>query len=312
MSTLISYRAETIPEQLYFHRYSKNALNITSQVWIGYNSNREYNRLGYFRGKFLTNIDKLKKLSYEEFSNTLLPSPYPTHCRYYGHSSTDIGKDIIDPGTCYDSCVADVTKKEFDTILPGIFLFDESIKNERKTTTHLTAYEMLNNSSLLELRDKLSDQCSEICNSPACIDTFYIPVILSMSDFPDPSVFTYTLQSPKIDTSCDPKLSTIDYLTNIFSTFGFWIGLSVLSAIEIITNSIVNWIKNRIENRTGSRTRIDRGHPRTEARILRPPSLINRMLCKNKNCRRCELIAKFHNEHVKRIYGLTVIHRRFN
>lgn len=308
MSTLKSYRTETIPELLYFFKYSKRALNITSQVLIGYNSNREYNRLGYFRGIFLTDVDHLKKLSYKEFSNTLLPSPYPTHCRNYGHpteASIKTGEGIIDPGTCYDSCVENRTKKEFQTIFPGIFVFDEKAKKEPKMT-HLTAYEMLKNQSWLELKETLSDQCIAVCNSPACFDTFYTPVVLSLSNFPDPAVVTYVLQSPKIETSCDPKLDTINYLTNIFSTFGFWIGLSVLSAVQVIADSIVNRIKNRIENRT----RIVRNyHFRTESKqnqTSKMPSLVKRefrptISCRNNNCRRCKLIANIHDNHIARI-----------
>lgn len=83
MDTLKSTRAETVPGLLYFFRFTKRALNITSQGLIGYNTNRDYNRLGYFRGLFLSELGNLISLTSQEYSNTLLPSPYITNCRRY-------------------------------------------------------------------------------------------------------------------------------------------------------------------------------------------------------------------------------------
>lgn len=248
INTLTSLRAESIPGLLYAFWFTNSALNITSQTVIAYNNNGEYSRLGYFRGIFLSELNHLIILTNHEYSNTLLPSPYVTNCRSYrlldqpyNHRKDD---DIIDRGTCFDSCIKNRTFSKFGSgvILPSIIVFDETIKLNPKYQ-HMTVDELYSNKSLMKLRNELSIECNMLCNSPTCYEDFHLAILKSSIEFPYPSIGTYAMDSPKIDTTCSAKLSFVNYITSVFSTFGFWVGLSIFSIVDIMTDFIVKHFK---------------------------------------------------------------------
>ena len=235
MDILTSYRAETVSSLLYLIRLSQRGINITSQVTIEFNWNNKYNRLGYIRSLTLSELNNLIRLTYDEYTNILLPPPFSTNCRNYG--SNDQGnKDeaVIDRGSCFESCMKNRTMDILgsEIIFPGVYVFEESTK-KKPALEHMTVHEMLSNKSLIRIRKSLTKECDKICDRPTCEDTFYIPILKSSTEFHTPNIMIYVMQSPKIDTTVDPKLSMIGYFTNVFSTFGFWIGMSVFSFVEI-------------------------------------------------------------------------------
>ena len=296
MAILKSYRAETVVGLLNFFRFSTRAMNATSQGLIADNINRKYSRLGYFRSLFLTDLKQLISMTYEEYSNTLLPSPYVTHCRYYASSDPSIkhgDDDIIDRGTCFESCVENRTKDILGVTLPGVFVFEETVK-KHPNMDHMTVVELYSNGSMLQLKNNLSNECDELCSSPTCSDTFYIPILQSSIDYDAPAVITYIMQSPKIDTTCDPKLNLIGYFTNVFSTFGFWIGLSVFSVVDIaadfISERVKSWngkrsyIDSNIADSNMSSREYDKKYSLSRYRIVHQSNRIRRC-----NCNRCTI-----------------------
>ena len=102
LNFLYSNRADTVAGQLYFFAFSKLALNRSSESCISYNMNHEYNRMGYYRFIFLSELGNLISLSYEEYSNLLLPRPYVTNCRRYlsVHGRSPDKEGIVDRGSC--------------------------------------------------------------------------------------------------------------------------------------------------------------------------------------------------------------------
>lgn len=238
-------RAETIPGFLYLFRLTQKAVNISSQAMIMLNENNEYHRLGFFHSLSISKLNHLISIQYEEYSNILLEAPYVTNCLKYKEADEKMnGEEITDRGSCYETCLKNKSLKLLtsDTSFPGIFMFEESIK-KRFGHKLMTVYELSKNKSFLEIRNKLSHECDEICASPKCEEIFFVPILRSSVKYPIASILMFTMQSPKIDTTCEPKLNFIVFVTNAFSTFGFWIGLSFFSILNIFTDFVTTSIE---------------------------------------------------------------------
>lgn len=238
-------RAEIIPGFLYLFRLTEKAINVSSQATIMFNENNEYHRLGFFHSLLISKLNNLISLQYEEYANALLEAPYVTNCLKYKKANLKMdGEEITDRGSCYETCLKNKSRKLLgpDTSFPGVFMFEKGIK-KRSGHKLMTAYELFRNKSLLDIRNNVSHECDEVCASPKCEETFFVPILRSSIKYPSPLIITYTMQSPKIDTSCEPKLSFIVFVTNAFSTLGFWIGLSLFSIVNIFTNLITASMK---------------------------------------------------------------------
>lgn len=250
---LRSNRAETINGFLYYFMLTPLAVNITSEALFFYNTNNEYSRMGYFRYLFLSELENLISLSYEEFSNSLLPPPYVTRCINYTSDVQMQEYQITDRGSCYEACLKYKSSQILGskTLLPGIFVFGDTFENDTETEI-LDVLQLYANETLIDMKDNLSAECDKLCVSPSCQETFRVPTLRSSIEYAVPCVLTYVLQSPKIDTTCDPKLSFVVFLTNIFSTFGFWIGLSLYSIIDIFAD-FIGEIMNRFNKTKNGR-----------------------------------------------------------
>ena len=103
--------------------------------------------------------------------------------------------------------------------------------------------------SLVQLKYNWSKECDKVCFAAACEETFHVPNLRSSINYTAPFVVTYVMQSPKIETICTAKLSFVVFVTNIFSTFGFWIGLSMVSFMEIIIDSVRKFTNRKATDR---------------------------------------------------------------
>lgn len=285
---LRSNRAETIMGFLYYFMFTPLAVNVTSEALFFYNTNNDYNRMGYFRYLFLSELGNLISLSYEEFSNSLLPSPYVTHCINYTSDVRMQEYQITDRGSCYEACLKYKSGKVIGpkTLLPGIFVFEDRFENDTETEI-LDVFQLYSNETLIDMKDSLSAECDKLCVSPACQETFRVPTLRSSIEYAFACCLTYLLQSPKIETTCEAKLSFVVFLTNIFSTFGFWVGLSLYSIIDIFADFIGGIYNrfNRTENgkkgrneekvRSGKKGRNEKRGNGQEERMKTGPKLTN-------------------------------------
>lgn len=238
-------RAEIVPGLLYFFYLTEKTIDISSQALIMFNENNEYHRLGYFHPLSIFELDQLISLYYHEYANDLLEAPYVTNCFKYKKADFRMdGEEITNRGSCYEMCLRNKSYKLLgsDMSFPGIFKFEETIEKEPGHKL-MTVYELFRNESLVNIRNKLSHECDEICISPKCKETFFIPSLQSSKKFPVPLILTYTMQFPKMKITCKPKLNLIVFLTNVFSTLGFWVGLSLFGIANIVSDVIRALIK---------------------------------------------------------------------
>lgn len=249
---LDSNRADVISGFLYFFRLTKKAVEIAAQGQIIYNENNMYNRFGYFRFMFISELSHLITMNYDEYANFLLPPPYVTKCLSYIEADIKIKRgdeEITDRGSCFESCLKNKSFHHLgsDVSFPPIYIFEDTIIKKPNLDV-MTVYELTKNVSMVELKNKLSEECDNLCSSPNCDETLYVPVLRSSMEYPAPAILTYAMQSPKIKTTCEAKLSFIVFLTNVFSTFGFWIGLSLFSIVDVFTDfamAFMDWIRKQ-------------------------------------------------------------------
>lgn len=99
---LDSNPAEVIPGFLYLFYLTQRAINISSQALIMYNENHYYNRVGFFRSLFISQLDNLISLQYDEYTNVLLEASYVTNCLKYKDADFSVSHEdekITDRGS---------------------------------------------------------------------------------------------------------------------------------------------------------------------------------------------------------------------
>lgn len=306
LNFLDSNRADTVPGALYYFRFTPLSFNRTAEAALSFNMNNEYDRIGYFRFAFLSELQNLISLSYEEFSNTLLPFPYVTNCRRYAsNASLSNMHAVTDRGTCFESCMMNTTAKYLgrNVILPGMFVFTDTIE-KNPNLKMMTYHELLNNKSLAQLKYNWSKECDKMCSSAACEETFYVPNVRSSIEYPDPWALTYVMQSPRIETIVEAKLSFVVFLTNVFSTFGFWIGLSLFSFVDILTDLIMKFVNRKkqtinIQNINNPQIMLRSRHER-ESEFS---SNSNRIPHQSRDiCPKCRMTAYLYQKHLSTNY----------
>lgn len=228
---LSSSRAEVIPGFLYEVKLSKLGISGISTADILFNNNYRIARLGFKRFILLTKLEQLFSLTYQEFGNILMPPPYPTSCFNYTSGWTD--KAIVDLGTCFEVCMNNKTKDRLgpSIVFPGQMVFQNDKMAAGKRI--LTVAEMAN-VTLRAIKDNITKECNSECYHPSCQETFFIPQLESAIEYPIAAFLTYILQSPKIETVQEAKLGLVQFVTDVASTFGFWIGISIYSVVDIL------------------------------------------------------------------------------
>ena len=218
-------------------------LNTPTDTWISFKSNR----------KILS--------SFVTHSSTLLEYPYKTNCRDYSKSG------MLSRSQCRQQCF----KTLFISRFKGIP--EESYAFQSDTTYLQTAPK--DNESLFQ---DILEHCKRSCFQRECQSLVYIQSEIDRTNLTSPYVYCswsnkskslqsvceeqdklrksciYTLLAdgkPGTRTETQPAIPLVSFLTGLFSTFGFWLGLSVFGSanfIQILRNKIRK--KKKIKPRT--------------------------------------------------------------
>lgn len=248
VSLLENFRADLKASFLYQISSNKSLLlPQVSDVEIFFNLHNTYERFGYFKAVPIAKLENVNLLSYDEYTNSRLKYPYTTKCRNYNDTAN---KDhhITGRSSCFERCFITISMKSvgLDVIFPGIFVF-EKLTKKFPFLKSITVHELWSNQTLIKKKEEISNICDNQCSSPACDETFFVPKKLTSQKSSEPGFEVHSMQSPKIDTSCEPKLSLVGYVTNVLATFGFWIGLSIFAFIQYLTKSCREFLHPLIE-----------------------------------------------------------------
>ena len=155
------------------------------------------------------------RVTYDTVETILLEFPYQTNCRYYRG---------ITRGDCNDDCVR---KKSFELTnkIPYVSPFYDYDVGEILGPTNITEMSLI--------LSNIRQTCSVYCSKPSCETTAYYPRHHSSSPKPISNYSVIGLTMPKrftYRTVAEPAAPLVTLITNLFSTFGFWLGYSVLSS----------------------------------------------------------------------------------
>ena len=197
------------------------------------------------------------KSSFVTHSSTLLEYPYKTNCRDY----TKIG--ILSRGQCRQKCFKAIAISQFNRIPEKSYAFESDtayLQTPRKDNESLMTYVFAIAKGNESMYDDILEQCKRTCFQRECQSLVYIQSNMlqlfmtsplgntcSLKDTRESQrnlckeeeqlrksyLFTLVTQGkPGTKTESQPVIPLISFLTGLFSTFGFWLGLSVFHSFN--------------------------------------------------------------------------------
>ncbi|KAI1291854.1 hypothetical protein HDE_07599 [Halotydeus destructor] len=202
----------------------KNYLrNVTTDLQFFTHPSQTYAREGLSRYLYLTPLG-LFSVTHSTFTNKLLPAPYDTDCQNYTLSG------YFDRGDCYETCVNKLSLKRLGKLAPGPVILLDEFRNEHL----IDPSTVITNETIGLSIIKINDDCEKYCSKPDCENTYYVPSMMASMDYENPLITSYVEQQPVINTVYEQKQDFIQYFTDLFSTFGFWIGVSGLTMFDFV------------------------------------------------------------------------------
>ena len=204
-------------------------VNDTSAMYFIPNNNDRNLTSGFFAVlPMASKTDHVQHLSYEVFESKLLQAPYETRCIEY----SDFG--LGSKGECFEACIRNESISATGMIHPSLTIDGGET---RKAIKLLDIMQNINNTKTL--LDDLEDLCDKRCQAKDCRSTIYIPKLLSSVPMRQLSlVANHAPHSPVIRATCQQAVSLVQYLTDVASTFGFWLGISAFGFLDFVKRII--------------------------------------------------------------------------
>lgn len=174
-------------------------------------------------------------VTYEKYEAKRLKKPFSTRCIDY----PDIG--FATQGDCYETCldnkVLEATNGTF--ISPSNEL---DLNETRKIITHMDIERNMHIPGLSEgvesLMNRLDEYCESKCSNEDCRSVTFIPKKLGRTQLNTLAVLAIVApQSPTIRSKCRQAVTIIQFLTDVFSAFGFWLGVSAVGLWKVVSVS---------------------------------------------------------------------------
>lgn len=167
----------------------------------------------------LSKLGKFYKLSFESHFSQILPPPYQTQCKDYGID--------VSQGQCYDECLAHLAVQNFGKFPSTGYV--TRMDNFDFITTEEEEGTIVNNIS--QKFKEFKNICHLTCLKKECKSTMLLPFISSSATIEQYSNSTYISiilsGSPHFRTVSRPAMSFIFFISTLFSTLGFWLGIAV-------------------------------------------------------------------------------------
>ena len=204
-------------------------VNDTSAMYFIPNNNDHNVTSGFCAAlPMASKTDHVQHLSYDVFESKLLEAPYDTRCIEY----SDFGSKSR--GECFEACIRNKSITATNMIHPSLTIYGVET---RKSIKLLDIIHNVNNTRTL--MDGLEDLCDKQCQARDCKSTIYIPKLLSSVPMREVSlVASHAPHSPVIRATCQPAVSLVQYLTDVASTFGFWLGVSAFGFFDFLKMTI--------------------------------------------------------------------------
>lgn len=183
-------------------------------------------------------------VTYNEYRNILLPSPYETNCRDYKREG------LTSQENCFESCLVSQYVKSVGSLYNDMPLYDND-----DGVTWDTSRDMIKRRANYAKKKTLVAQCLQECRQKDCSNVVYIPIVQSVTDGLVSNNFYLDMSpNPVIRAETIEQVTLIQYLTDAGSSLGFWFGMSVVGIAEIMRGLVSKMMrknnqKTRIFNR---------------------------------------------------------------
>jgi hypothetical protein len=160
--------------------------------------------------------------SYDVIESKLLPAPFETDCMDYKRIHSSMTR-----ASCYEHCFGNLSISHFG-LKPRVQDNRLEVSDAGKSSAGDFKTHFKN-----EIK-QISRTCHEECRKQECHQIMYLPKIKSsVASWDNNSLHYFHLPtSPAIMSQSLAKISLQSFLIDFCSTFGFWLGLSVLTVIE--------------------------------------------------------------------------------
>lgn len=206
---------------MYF--FSEEYVSAVNEPVIALSSGKDYVRPD-FNG-FLAVPSQLRVgITYTEYRSILLPSPYATNCRNY------LASGFISRGKCYDVCLKAKSLHLWGSLHPLLQIFP---KEKEKIITYDELFFQYSHEA-----NRIDTECTEECKQRDCSTVQYIPrYMLFGKPYQAEQVrfFLMVTLSPITESITVEHYLLIQFVTDIASTFGFWLGLNLYAIVGFLS-----------------------------------------------------------------------------
>ena len=169
---------------------------------------------------------------YETYEETLMPAPYRTNCRNYkesGFSSRD---------HCRHQCLRSQLIRRFNHLTPNVKLYEDDNTSLLMSDSMCNFWmnqetDFRNANDFVEVT--FQDLCEKQCVQPDCESILHVVNNINYKHSPGISgIHVRHSTNPVTVTVTQAAVPLISFLTSLFSTFGFWLGLSVMGSLSYV------------------------------------------------------------------------------
>jgi len=175
--------------------------------------------------------------SYDEYEEVLLPPPFDTNCRKY----SEIGMRGQDH--CYENCFRKESISMTGKLLPSLII----LTNE--TSPMISYYDMIKdylignhasmfgNMTIMEIYNMIADKCEVACQRRDCNVRNFVSKKIAGMKLNNQEVFSvknYIRFGEVTVSTCLQQYSFAQFLTDIASSLGFWLGVSAFGSAHLI------------------------------------------------------------------------------
>jgi hypothetical protein len=175
--------------------------------------------------------------SYDRYVSKFLPAPYATDCRDYSAESN--GK-ILNRLAMYESCFNEACFRRFGAVPLGNFLSKKDSIVKQMTLEFYRIHK--------QVIDELQSECERLSLKQDCIQNINVPRLKSSTANRSRSSVTHIFYLPSTPTAHSESMARIsieNFITDVLSTIGFWLGMSALDVLKWVLKSAGTFFRKR-------------------------------------------------------------------
>lgn len=162
-----------------------------------------------------------------EYFTHRLPPPYSSMCKNYSSRYK-----------VHEDCIKEQAVHKYSRLPPGpLITLSESVAINSTHSVRVDDILMMtqipeSNKTWISNMNEITNQCYHFVRQNACRSSDLIPVLLSAQKYPVESVVYTSAFYPSVSVNYVPMIDLTTYITQLCSTFGFWLGISVVHILN--------------------------------------------------------------------------------